>query len=184
MVWSVHVLLCTNQPTSGAGNVCPTGKYSTTTAVPPSPAGLVRGAAAMNDADLMVAEAGGGNAAAMSPSPSNADTKLAACANSTLDHIAARRKSGADKRPFFYAVGFHKPHIPWTVPEEWYDLYPLDTIELAPNRYAPKGVPSVAMNSILEGYWADVFSDFKALRANGSISNGNPYDNTTLPDYW
>ena len=136
------------------------------------------------DTDSMVDEADGNAVGAMTPYPTNADTALAACANSTLDHIAARRKSGADTRPFFYAVGFHKPHIPWTVPEEWYELYQLDAIELAPNRYEPKGVPPVAMNNILEGYWADAFSDFSALRANGSISKGNPYDNTTLPDYW
>eukprot|EP00041_Stephanoeca_diplocostata_P032300 m.1032333 g.1032333 ORF g.1032333 m.1032333 type:complete len:133 (-) comp24123_c1_seq25:6042-6440(-) len=45
-------------------------------------------------------------------------------------------------------------------------------------------IPSVAMNDILNGYWANSFSDFGALRANGSITKGNPYDNSTLPDYW
>lgn len=72
----------------------------------------------------------------------------------------------------------------WDVPQKWYDLYPLDTIELAPNPHPPQGVPSVALNDILNGCWSDSFSDFGALRANGSITAGNPYDNSTLPDYW
>jgi hypothetical protein len=33
-------------------------------------------------------------------------------------------------RPFFLAVGFHKPHMPWNVPRKWYDLHPLDGIQL------------------------------------------------------
>jgi len=35
-------------------------------------------------------------------------------------------------QPFFLCVGFHKPHIPWTVPQKYYDLHPLDKIELPP----------------------------------------------------
>ena len=37
-------------------------------------------------------------------------------------------------RPFFLAVGFHKPHMPWNVPQKYYDLHPLDKIELPPQR--------------------------------------------------
>jgi len=35
-------------------------------------------------------------------------------------------------KPFFLAVGFHKPHMPWNVPRKWFDLFPLDTIKLPP----------------------------------------------------
>ena len=38
------------------------------------------------------------------------------------------------ERPFFLAVGFHKPHMPWNVPRKWYDLHPLDRIELPPHQ--------------------------------------------------
>ena len=41
-------------------------------------------------------------------------------------------------KPFFLAVGLVKPHMPWNVPKKWYDLFPLDTIELPP---APRGRP-------------------------------------------
>lgn len=36
-------------------------------------------------------------------------------------------------RPFFLAVGLHKPHMPWNVPKKYYDLFPLDKIELPPH---------------------------------------------------
>jgi choline-sulfatase len=33
-------------------------------------------------------------------------------------------------KPFFLAVGLHKPHMPWNVPKKYYDLHPLDKIVL------------------------------------------------------
>ncbi|MDR1960227.1 MAG: sulfatase [Planctomycetaceae bacterium] len=33
-------------------------------------------------------------------------------------------------KPFFLAVGLHKPHMPWNVPKKYYDLHPLDEITL------------------------------------------------------
>ena len=34
-------------------------------------------------------------------------------------------------------VGFHKPHLPFVVPQRFVDLYPLDRVPLAPNMSAP-----------------------------------------------
>jgi arylsulfatase A-like enzyme len=38
------------------------------------------------------------------------------------------------EKPFFLTLGFHKPHMPWNVPRKYYDLHPLDRIELPPHR--------------------------------------------------
>ena len=35
-------------------------------------------------------------------------------------------------KPFFLACGVHKPHMPWNVPRKYYDMYPLDKIQLPP----------------------------------------------------
>ena len=35
-------------------------------------------------------------------------------------------------KPFFLAVGFHKPHMPWNVPRKYFDLFPLKDIQLPP----------------------------------------------------
>ena len=124
---------------------------------------------------------------AMEPSD-NADTALAACGARTLRRIAGGRRrrtgGGGGGAPFFLGVGFHKPHIPWTVPQEYYDLYPLAGVGLAPSTLPPVGVPAVAMNSIVADGWAGDFREFQALRANGSVSAGYPDDNTTVPAYW
>jgi iduronate 2-sulfatase len=35
-------------------------------------------------------------------------------------------------KPFFLAVGFLRPHVPWYVPQKWFDLHPIENIELPP----------------------------------------------------
>ncbi len=49
----------------------------------------------------------------------------------TVDYGIKQLLSKHD-RPFFIAVGLHKPHLAWTVPKKYYDLFPLETIELPP----------------------------------------------------
>ncbi|HEY1067211.1 MAG TPA: sulfatase [Pirellulales bacterium] len=45
------------------------------------------------------------------------------------DFLQARAKE-KDGKPFFLAVGLHKPHMPWQVPQKYYDLFPLEKIVL------------------------------------------------------
>ncbi len=40
----------------------------------------------------------------------------------------------AQETPFFLAYGLTKPHLPWQVPQKYFDLHPLDSIELPPVR--------------------------------------------------
>jgi arylsulfatase A-like enzyme len=44
-----------------------------------------------------------------------------------------RLKEKHDK-PFFLTAGFNKPHLPFSVPKKWFDLFPLESIELPPHR--------------------------------------------------
>ena len=37
-------------------------------------------------------------------------------------------------RPFLLTIGFHKPHMPWNVPKMYFDMYPLDAVQLPPYR--------------------------------------------------
>ncbi len=34
------------------------------------------------------------------------------------------------ERPFFLAVGIYRPHLPWYVPREYFEMFPLDEIQL------------------------------------------------------
>jgi arylsulfatase A-like enzyme len=53
-------------------------------------------------------------------------------------------------KPFFFAVGFHKPHLPFTVPKKYWDLYKREDIPLAKNDRVPEGAPEMAMNTLQE----------------------------------
>lgn len=57
--------------------------------------------------------------------------------------------------PFFLALGFHRPHFPLAVPQEFFDLYPLDKINL-PNVLENdlKDLPSIALD-LLPSYRSD-----------------------------
>ncbi|XP_065122600.1 iduronate 2-sulfatase isoform X1 [Paramisgurnus dabryanus] len=61
-------------------------------------------------------------------------------------------KSMADSRtPFFLAVGFYKPHIPFRIPKEYLKLYPVENISMPPDPDVPKKLPDVAYNP-----WTDI----------------------------
>lgn len=38
------------------------------------------------------------------------------------------------EKPFFLTLGFHKPHMPWNVPQKYYDMHPLADIQLPPTK--------------------------------------------------
>lgn len=44
---------------------------------------------------------------------------------------AAKLRKSYDK-PFFMAVGFIRPHVPWYVTQKWYDMFPLEDIITPP----------------------------------------------------
>ncbi|WP_309720097.1 sulfatase [Armatimonas sp.] len=59
--------------------------------------------------------------------------------------IAALRGFKTSSKPFFLAVGFHKPHLPFISPKAYWDLYDPAKIPLAENRFLPKDAPDYAL---------------------------------------
>jgi uncharacterized sulfatase len=53
-------------------------------------------------------------------------------------------------QPFFLAAGFHKPHLPWTAPKKFFDIYPAGSISL-PEEPAMREIPPIAMQTELSG---------------------------------
>lgn len=50
---------------------------------------------------------------------------------------ALKELSETDK-PFFLAVGFHKPHLPFNAPEKYWKMYERDKLKLPDNQYLPE----------------------------------------------
>ena len=50
-------------------------------------------------------------------------------------------------KPFFLAVGYQKPHLPFIAPKKYWDLYDRDKIDLAGFRGIADGTPKVAYQS-------------------------------------
>ncbi|XP_051918340.1 iduronate 2-sulfatase isoform X1 [Hippocampus zosterae] len=61
------------------------------------------------------------------------------------------KTQASDGNPFFLAVGFHKPHIPFRIPQEYLRLYPIEQMTLAPDPNVPIHLPPVAYNP-----WTDI----------------------------
>ena len=59
-------------------------------------------------------------------------------------------EKAAARQPFFLAAGFHKPHLPWTAPKKFFDLYPAGSITL-PAEPAMRDIPQIAMQTELSG---------------------------------
>ena len=75
--------------------------------------------------------------------PDNAytDGRMTEIAEGTLERLSAQ------SQPFFLAVGFLKPHLPFTCPKRYWDLYDPAAISLADNPFAPAGCPPVALHT-------------------------------------
>ena len=84
------------------------------------------------------------------------DGRLAAHVVQLLANISRAQnetaEAGGTKQPFFVGAGFHRPHVPWRVPEKYFELYPLETVDLAPHVYPPKNVPLIALQNVMGGW--------------------------------
>ncbi len=61
--------------------------------------------------------------------------------NEALSKLDGFASSG---KPFFLAVGFKKPHIPFVAPKKYWDLYQEDSFDLAPFQQPAVGSPDYA----------------------------------------
>lgn len=53
--------------------------------------------------------------------------------HAVVDYCIERLSEPGDK-PLFVACGLIKPHMPFSVPKKWFDMFPLESIELPPYR--------------------------------------------------
>lgn len=95
-------------------------------------------------------EGRGSKAAALefvdAPASAYPDGRVADAAISALADFA-----GAPQRqPFFLALGFRKPHLPFTAPKAYWDLFAARTIPDPVAPQAPLGAPALALHDSIE----------------------------------
>ena len=56
----------------------------------------------------------------------------------------------ARDEPFFFGVGYYRPHLPFNVPKRYWDMYDRDAIPPAENDYPPINAAPMAMNTLRE----------------------------------
>jgi iduronate 2-sulfatase len=54
------------------------------------------------------------------------------------------------KQPFYLALGYYRPHLPFVAPKKYWDLYDRDSLSMASNPYLPRNSPIMAINSMYE----------------------------------
>ncbi|MFK7818835.1 MAG: sulfatase [Planctomycetaceae bacterium] len=68
------------------------------------------------------------------------------CADEAIGHLK-RLATEQGEKPFFLAVGFLKPHLPFNAPKKYWDMYDRDSIKLPNNYRIPTDVPKDAPHS-------------------------------------
>ena len=67
-------------------------------------------------------------------------------ANETIKRLkAAKNRLAKDDTPFFIAVGFVRPHLPFSAPKKYWDMHDPAKLPLAVNKSFPKDAPRVAL---------------------------------------
>ncbi len=106
------------------------------------------------------------------------------------------------QQPFFLAVGFLRPHVPLYVPQKWFDLHPVEALEMPPYRSDDlDDVPPVALKindlpmmpttewAIESGEWPNIvqaylacvsFVDHQVGRVLDALDQSRFADNTVI----
>jgi iduronate 2-sulfatase len=81
----------------------------------------------------------------------HADGRMTRVAMDRLEQLSA------GDEPFFLAVGYLLPHLPWCPPKSWWDRYDRDALPMLENTYPPKDSPKVASDTSYEiSHYADM----------------------------
>jgi len=89
-----------------------------------------------------------------------ADVPDNAYGDGKVAEAACKLLSEFGENPFFLAVGFRKPHLPFSAPKRYWELFERDAISAPENAEKPAGIPDFAWHNSkeLRGY-ADIPDD-------------------------
>lgn len=86
------------------------------------------------------------------PAFEKADVPLDAYSDGAVANVGMEllEEAAAAGKPFFVAVGFSRPHLPFNAPGQFWDLYDRSDFSLAPFRERASGSPSLAYHNSSE----------------------------------
>jgi len=65
-------------------------------------------------------------------------------ASKAIEELESLKQSS---QPFFLAIGFKKPHLPFNAPRRYWKLYDQPDIKLPENSFKPKGAPDISVTT-------------------------------------
>lgn len=77
----------------------------------------------------------------------NADDDFYDDGQTAAEAVSQLKKLSKREQPFFLAVGFKKPHLPFVAPAHHWDKYPAKDISLPENYHPPKNAPAEAIHT-------------------------------------
>lgn len=106
----------------------------------------VQYAAPESKKNMRVTRSGTGKTRRRGPATESADVPDDTYADGNRGAAGAARLATLAKedKPFFLAVGFMKPHLPFIAPKKYWDLYQRDEFSMPSNRGVPPGYPDYA----------------------------------------
>lgn len=119
-----------------------------------------------------------------------------------IANFAIGKLSQPADQPFFLGVGFFRPHVPFYVPQEWFDLYPLEKIVMPPAKaddlddLPPSGRSKSGRSTAFDAQWVKAngkareivraylacvsFIDAQVGRVLDALDSGPHRDNTII----
>lgn len=104
------------------------------------------------------------SAAAKGPAVEAADVKDDAYRDGAVANQAIKALRRDRNKPFFMCVGFAKPHLPFSAPQRYWDLYQRDRFSV-PRRELPQRAPSLAFTK-----WGELRA-YQGMPAKGPLSD-------------
>lgn len=84
----------------------------------------------------------------------NADVPDSAYVDGKVSKAAVAILQKIKAKPFFLAVGFRRPHLPFSAPKKYWSMYDRELLQLPVNPTSPEGTPKIALHKSkeLRGY--------------------------------
>ena len=74
-----------------------------------------------------------------------------------------------ENKPFFMAIGYVSPHLPFIQPKKYWDMYDHDAIKLADNSFQPKNSPDIAIEA--QHNSAEMRKNYLDIPENGKLDD-------------